>query len=130
MNESHDEKKYGVAAIIDERTIIINYGKEDGAKAGQNIKVLSNHTLHLNDPFTGDDLGKLRHIKAEVQIARVEQKYSFCSSKKKMNFGIGLGDLTYSKNLNSVLRVNTKFLSREITEEPIDVGDLIEIENT
>lgn len=130
MTTTENKKKYGVAAIIDERTIIINYGEADGAKIGQNLKVLSNHTLHLNDPFTGDILGKLRHIKAEVQITRVEQKYSFCSSKKKMNFGIGLGDLSYPKNLNPALRVNTNFLSREITEEPIDVGDLIEIEKT
>ncbi|MCG1009264.1 hypothetical protein J4760_04250 [Salinicoccus sp. ID82-1] len=119
------EKKFGVAAIVDEQTIIINYGKRDGAEVGQGIKILSNHSLPIKDPFTEENLGKIYHIKAELTLSKIDNKFSYCTSKKQMNFGIGLGSGSFYQS--QALRIDSKFLTREVTDEPIQVGDPIEI---
>lgn len=124
------QKLFGVAAIIDERTIIINYGKEDGAKVGMEVNVLSNHNETIRDPFTKEEIGKIYHIKAELTINRVEEKLSYCTSKKQLEtnkFNIGLGSSHFHNN--KVLRVDSDVLTREITDEPIKVSDEVEILN-
>ena len=122
------QKLFGVAAIVDERTIIINYGKEDGAEVGMEVNVLSGHSETIWDPFTEDKIGKVPHIKAELTISKVEERLSYCTSKKQLKtnkFNIGLGS-NYS-HINKVLRIDSNVLTREITDEPIKVSDEVEI---
>lgn len=122
------QKLFGVAAIVDERTIIINYGKEDGAEVGMEVNVLSNHTETIKDPFSEEKIGEMPHIKAELTISRVEGKLSYCTSKKQLktnNFNIGLASNYF--RVNKILRVDSDVLTREITDEPIKISDEVEI---
>ncbi|HDK5717126.1 TPA: hypothetical protein PTC28_001852, partial [Staphylococcus pseudintermedius] len=50
------EKKFGVAAILDEYTIIINAGKSDDVSEGDSLSILSDSTIEIKDPFTDEVL--------------------------------------------------------------------------
>ncbi|MEH7966018.1 FlgT C-terminal domain-containing protein, partial [Staphylococcus pseudintermedius] len=86
------EKKFGVAAILDEYTIIINAGKSDDVSEGDSLSILSDSTIEIKDPFTDEVLYELKRIKAKLKIVRVFEKVSFCKSKnEKKNIFSNIG---------------------------------------
>lgn len=120
-----ENRKYGIAALIDEYTLVINAGKEERIKVGQKIKILSKHHTDILDPFTGEKLGNLHHIKDEVRVSEVHRKFSICKSERKNEISkmqMSLFGIEPRK-----LNFGDKFMERRITEEPINVGDMIEI---
>jgi hypothetical protein len=64
-----------VAAILNERDLVINKGSEAGVEAGMKFKVIE-PSLRITDPDTGESLGTLTREKIRVQIVEVSLKYS------------------------------------------------------
>ncbi|MCJ1785234.1 hypothetical protein [Mammaliicoccus sciuri] len=115
-------KKFGVAEIIDERTIIINAGKNDGIKPKQELKVLSPGTYEITDPFTNEKLGAINYVKSIIIVSEVEDKYSFCKPKNKHK-NILSDTLLDNK---TKFHIDTSQINNQITNEPIQIGDLID----
>ncbi|PCM42022.1 hypothetical protein CPU09_02540 [Mammaliicoccus sciuri] len=116
------DKKYGVAEIIDERTIIINAGKNDGIKPEQELKVLSQGTFDITDPFTKEKIGSLNYVKSIIVVSEVMDKYSFCKPKSKHKN-------IFSDNLfdnKTKFHIDSTQINNQVTNEPIQKGDLID----
>ncbi|MGW7932607.1 hypothetical protein BU107_10700 [Staphylococcus xylosus] len=122
------KKNIGVAALLDDYKVIISAGSIDGIEEGIKINVLSNHGITIKDPYTDEDLGKLNHIKAEILVVEVKEKFSICVSNQKNKNFFNFKPMGMSSSLfNNKLKMTGDILNREITEEPIEVGDVVEI---
>ncbi|MBZ8174048.1 hypothetical protein [Staphylococcus delphini] len=120
------EKKFGVAGILDEYTIIINAGKSDDVSEGDSLSILSDSTIEIKDPFTDEVLYELKRIKAKLKIVRVFEKVSFCKSKnEKKNIFSTIG---FDSNNPQKLRIDSNSLINFPTQEPIKIGDLIKFD--
>jgi hypothetical protein len=64
-----------VAAILNERELIINKGADHGIKEGMKFKV-TEPELQIRDPDTQAPLGSLAREKIRVRIAEVQPKFS------------------------------------------------------
>jgi hypothetical protein len=67
-----------VAGIVDESTLIINRGSEHGVKPGMRFAVFA-EVDEVNDPASGESLGKWELVKGLVAAAHVQEKMTVCS---------------------------------------------------
>ncbi|QDW99064.1 hypothetical protein [Staphylococcus agnetis] len=120
------KKKIGVAAILDEYTIIINAGKLDEVNKGDSFSVLSDSSIEIKDPFTGEELYELKRIKARLKVDKVLEKISFC--KAKNDTGSFLGGINFPNTNPQKLRIDSNSLVNFPTQEPIKVGDFVKFD--
>jgi len=69
-----------VAAILNERELIINIGSNAGVEVGMKFKILSDSPTDITDPITGEKIGELNLEKVRVRCTKVEQGFSICST--------------------------------------------------
>ena len=62
-----------VAAIIDDTTLVLNAGLEQGVKEGMGFKVVAQHQA-VADPDSGEELGKWEWVKAQVEVIHVQER--------------------------------------------------------
>jgi hypothetical protein len=68
--------KYGkILRIFDEFTLLINLGGADGIKRGDRFVVIE-EVDEVMDPDSGESLGKLEIVKAELVVADVQERIS------------------------------------------------------
>lgn len=65
-----------VAAIIDERELVINRGEEHGVSVGMRFAILADRGAEIRDPDTGEVLGAVPIEKTTVKVVRVEGRLS------------------------------------------------------
>ena len=68
-----------VAAIIDDTTLVLNVGYEDGVKEGMAFAVFAEQR-DIQDPDTGESLGKWEMGKARVAVVHVQARMCTVSS--------------------------------------------------
>lgn len=67
---------YGkVIRIFDESALLINMGRADGLKVGERIFVIETGD-EITDPDTGESLGRLEMVKAELVAGDVQERVS------------------------------------------------------
>ena len=64
-----------IAEIIDEYTVVINQGHEHGVEEDMRF-VIYDPGEEINDPDTGESLGKFEYVKAKVKVVNVQEKFS------------------------------------------------------
>ena len=64
-----------VAAVLNERELVVNLGSENGVAEGMKLKVMEPEREIL-DPDTGEFLGRFDREKVRVKVAEVNPKYS------------------------------------------------------
>ena len=74
-----EEIKYKVAKVIDEYTLVINAGKNQGIKSGFKFLIYSIGE-DIKDPDTGESLGKLEVIKGTAKVSHVQDNISTVKS--------------------------------------------------
>ena len=120
-------KKFKVIEIIDEYTLLINYGFKDNASEGDMLRIYSIGEKVL-DPETGIELGTLDVIKDTVQVKIPYENFSLCKKKPIICPEIlnPLSQLLNDNMLSENLYVDKKAISkRKVTKiEPIKIGDL------
>lgn len=130
------EKQIKIIKIMDEYTVIINSGSNDGVQPGDRFQILDTKGNAVKDPDTGETLGYLDLIKDTVKVTEVQEKICFCSSLE----AVGINDLlaTNLMNLNNSLpfsgrkqRLNVDLDDvtggREKSDVPIKIGDKVRL---
>jgi hypothetical protein len=117
-----------IAKLIDEYTLVINKGSDDGVKDGQRFLVYA-FGEDIADPDTGLLLGKLEIVKGTGRATHVQSKIATISSDMKSS-----ARRTIRKKPNPIFRnLIADFAFQEVEEvlpgdsmpfESVAVGDL------
>ena len=65
-----------VARLITDDELVINLGSRDGVKEDMIFSILDEATENITDPKTGEDLGSIERVKAQVKITAVSERLS------------------------------------------------------
>ncbi len=132
-----------VAKILDEYSIVINVGRDNGVVNGMVFAVFVQSDEEVKDPDSGETLGKLENIKEHVFVAHVQDKFSTCVAGEKevpcgehesqgvqtlsgaMMAESMTGSHGNNKLSNEKLNVNTSQISGIPQLGPISVGDMV-----
>ncbi len=79
-----------VAAILNERELVINIGNEAGVAVGMRFKVLDQEKA-VKDPITNEELGTVRREKIRVKVVDVQPKMSVARTYETYQVNIGGG---------------------------------------
>ena len=111
-----------ITNIIDEYIVIINIGAEKGVAEGMKFEILG-PTIVINDPDSGEELGKLELIKARVRVTEVKPKYSIAESYEQiMERSLPFPSFTVGSVVTERLPVNIPDI--EFRKE-VKVGDIV-----
>ena len=128
-----------VAAILNERELVINLGSEAGMKEGMKFRVMAPE-MQILDPESNEYLGAFAREKIRVKIVDVQPKYAVGSTFETYKVNIG-GALTGISDMlvrsREVTRVRTLRADNNSFLEPMDedksfvnIGDpVFQIEN-
>ena len=75
-----NNKEYKVINIINKFNIIINYGSNDGAYEGQEVRISTTGDEILD--LDGKSLGNIEIIKEELEITKIYNNFSICKKIK------------------------------------------------
>lgn len=121
---------YRVIEIIDEYTLIINYGLDAGAQQGENLRIFTVGEPVL-DPMDKSSLGTLDIIKGTVEVVTPYPAFSICKKIIRHELSIlnPLSNLVQTKKSINKLNVSDEDLShRKLPDiSPIKVGDNVMI---
>lgn len=118
-------KIIGVSGFIDDYKIIISAGAIDGISEGMDLNILSKNGEEVKDPFSGEVLGKISNIKAQVKVITVKERFSICVIKDQpLPPHVIHNALPFFKQR---FKFDGKPIQRQITDEPIKIGDIVEI---
>jgi hypothetical protein len=86
-----------VARLITDDELAINLGSRDGVKKDMVFSILDETTENITDPITGEDLGSIDRIKAQVKVITVSERLSLgvisWPSRRREGFPIDIGIL-------------------------------------
>lgn len=122
---------YRVIEILDELSILINYGSEDGAEKGEEVRVIAIGP-EVIDPETNETLGTLDSIKAELTIETTYKNFSLCKKVviiRENRLAIPPGLLQTERRVLRPLSVDKENISHKKfpDESIIKIGDKVEI---
>lgn len=125
------EGNFRVIEILDEYSILINYGKDDGANEDDEIRIISIGP-EVIDPVTGKNLGTLDSIKSTLTIVTVYEKFSLCKKIKTTTKNILISPIsqfqTTSKESRPINVDKNSISNRKSPDDKvIKVGDMVEI---
>lgn len=101
------KKNYHVTHIIDEYSIIINYGRLQGAKLNDTVQIVT-PGCDVIDPIDNKLLGTLDMIKASLSVVTIYDNFSVC---KDVNV-----------DRQSIFTALLPLLSEDVTKyKPIDI---------
>ncbi|NIK11155.1 FlgT C-terminal domain-containing protein [Alkalibacillus almallahensis] len=126
---------FKIVKIIDEYTLIINAGSNDGVNIDDKFQILDKKGNKVIDPDTKEVIGKLDLIKDTVTVTEVYEKMSVCSSKSVIKQNNILNAPLYLKDqfieqqkLNIDLNEVTGGLRK--SDEKIKIGDEVNLIKT
>ena len=125
-----------VAAIVNERDLVINRGSDAGVEGGMKFGVIEGE-VPVKDPDTGEILVKLKREKIRVKVVEVHSKYSRGKTYQtyRVNVGGSGTDLDLGRFFTprqEVTRVRTLRTDDSLTVAPmtegssfVQIGDLV-----
>ncbi len=118
------EKTYKIVKIIDDHTLVIDAGYNDGIKNGDQFEIYSKGE-EIKDPDTNEILGTLDHIKERVEAVTVFEKMCICRHNIFVNFLQNVsGGL--SRIEPKVLNVDSSQISGGLADDDvIKIGDKV-----
>lgn len=122
-----EKENFKVIEIIDEYTLLINYGFNDGASEGDRLRIYSIGEK-VFDPNTKEELGTLDNIKDIVQVEVPYENFSLCKKVRTIRREIlnPLSKLVQTTTVSESLYVDKTEISgrKPLKKEPIKTGDL------
>lgn len=121
-------KLYKVIKLLADNSIIVNYGKNDGAYVGEELRIFTPGEEII---FEGTNYGNLDLIKSDIEVVLIFPNFSVCQKiiRKTVN-AFGLSDyLTREIKEVQKLNLNKEDISNTIymDKSPIKLGDLVKI---
>lgn len=118
------EKIYKVIKIVDDETLVINAGYNDGIETGDKFEIYSTGE-EIKDPDTNETLGTLDLVKEKVEAIDVFPKMCICRHNTIVNF---MNTVSYE-----LARIKTKPLNVDSTQisgglsndDVIKIGDKV-----
>lgn len=128
MDSTHLEGR--VAAILNERELVINLGTNDGVVHGMRFAVLAASPLPIRDPETDEALGEVDREKVRVQVSQPDSRFAVCETYVVNVKGIGISLAAYTDLFERRQEVETlrfKDHPRPLSPEQsfINVGDRV-----
>lgn len=122
------EKEYRVVKIVDDKTIIINAGSNDGIKIGNKFEIFE-VGKEIIDPISKENLGALDTIKDTVEVVNLYPKMCLCrhiiDSGGFSNLALAMAR-TFNNQENKLLNVEVKEISGGLSSDlTIRVGDKV-----
>ena len=71
-----------VAKILDEYSIVINVGRNDGVTEGMVFVIFTQSSDEIKDPDSGETLGTLENVKDYVSAIHIQDKFATCVAKE------------------------------------------------
>ena len=104
-----------VAAIVDETTLVLNVGYTHGVQEGMVFVVFAEHQ-EVQDPDTGEDLGKWEVVKARVVVDHLQER--MCTVRSQP-----LGEQDRPGTLSAMMVQHSfgQYGQRADEREPLDV---------
>lgn len=122
-----EKENFKVIEIIDEYTLLINYGFNDGASEGDRLRIYSIGEK-VFDPDTKEELGTLDNIKDIVQVEVPYENFSLCKKIRTIRRELlnPLSKLVQTTTISESLYVDKTEISgrKPLKKEPIKTGDL------
>lgn len=126
-----------VASLIDERTLVINKGSDDGVKQNMRFMIYAAKGKKIIDPDSKKELGELKIKKRSVMVTDVQKSYAVAETYKYKTINEGgtnsiLGVGGYLSPPKYVKKYETFAMDesdrRAIDEERslVKVGDIVE----
>ena len=117
-----------VAAILNERELVINIGTSKGVKQGMLFKVLAEKPIEIKDPETGVIIGQVDQEKVRVKVSEVQEHISICKTFKTFSVGGNLyrAVLDPPRTVVETFKVEDSSVSKLSKEENyVKVGDIV-----
>jgi hypothetical protein len=131
-----------VAKILDEYSIVINVGRNDGVTEGMVFVIFTQSSDEIKDPDSGETLGTLENVKDYVSAIHIQDKFATCVAKEVKKIpeeGESSGAQTLSgammaesmsarpggKIRTEKLNVNTSQIAGVPQSGPITLGDKV-----
>ena len=126
--------KYRVIEIMDEYSLIINYGTNDGAVKGDELRIIKVGES-VKDPKSGQVLGTLDCIKETVFVEIPYENFSICRHSEIQNYNFlspltgQMSSFNYSKkNIKKLNVLSDDCTLRKLPEKtPVKVGDTVKV---
>ncbi len=118
------EKIYKIIKIIDDETLVINAGYDNGIKIGDDFEIFEDGE-EIKDPDTGEVLGTLDTIKERVEAIDVFPKMCICRHNIIVNYIKAItGDFTKIKS--KTLNIDSSQISGGLSDNlTIHIGDKV-----
>ncbi len=131
-----------VAKILDEYSIVINVGRNDGVTEGMVFVIFTQSSDEIKDPDSSETLGTLENVKDYVSAAHIQDKFTTCVAKEVKRIpeeGESSGAQTLSgammaesmsarpggKIRTEKLNINTSQIAGVPQLDPITLGDKV-----
>ena len=110
-----------IIRILDEKTVVINLGEENGVQRGLTFYILGEPEKVI-DPITKEELGTVAVNKAKVEATQVFDKFTVATTP------LNRTDLSIFLGTKPQLPVDPKDISpwKAQSESPVRVGDEVE----
>lgn len=129
---SNKNSCFRVIKIIDDMSIVLNCGEKDDIKEGTRFYIYSENGTPVIDPFTNENLGSFKGIKAKVEATTVYEKMCICKNSQKLGGFADLSNYGFSSLIGK--RVNLNVDPTQISggldssvDELIRIGDEAEL---
>jgi len=122
---------FRVIEILDEYSILINYGRNDGANEDDEVRIISIGP-EVIDPVTNENLGTLDSIKGTLTIVTAYDKFSLCKKIITTTQNVLVSPLSQFKTTTKTtktINVDKDCISNKKTpdDNTIKIGDMVEI---
>jgi len=123
-----EPSKGKVAKIVDNYTIVINLGKNNGVKMNMKFVIYDEGEM-IKDPETNEELGKLELVKGRVEVTNVQEKMCVAETYETEEERIynpleSISEYLYPKSIHVKKPLP---IERDVESEPlkVHVGDLV-----
>ncbi len=120
-----------VAALVNERELVINRGAQHGVVRGMKFRVLTQNDVEVIDPETGESLGNISRVKVRVEASAIQDNMTICRTYETIRGGLG-AMAAFQRQLNDpvyrTLKTNDSGFLPPISEADsyIQIGDPVE----
>jgi hypothetical protein len=119
-----------VAALLNDRELVINIGDEAGVREGMRFSVLEPKNV-IRDPVTNAELGHLQRVKVRVKVIEVQPKFAVARTYETYQTQPDIQDIwgTMARVRESLVaraRAETKVRTLRMDDKPMGFSDIDE----